>query len=131
MLADKSSRTSVDGLNQKFLLYKEGQRNKVKVVGATDKTSLGFEILSRVNVDNEVDLIYNTLFPLNEKQIKFDEVVKEYSDAYLNDRIIYHGLGGRCKACEYNATEKQMQSGFKSGSELFFGFFDSKSVLSN
>ena len=113
MLVDKSKTASVDGLNQRFFLFREGERTKVKVNGSLDKTSLGDELLIKQNVDGIIDGIYNAVPETGE--LSFEQKIRLYSDSYSNDKKILPGLGGACGKCEFRATEEQLKDGFRSG----------------
>lgn len=55
MLADKSKKASIDGLNQKFLLASGDSKGaRVVISKGTSKESLGEPLLVKVNVDSEV-----------------------------------------------------------------------------
>ncbi|MCF6185652.1 MAG: hypothetical protein L3J56_13720, partial [Bacteroidales bacterium] len=59
MLSNKQSKTSVSGLNQKFLLQKdETGRKKIKVLGNKDLDALGTKILCQMKVDDILVKIY-------------------------------------------------------------------------
>lgn len=115
MLADKKSKTSVEGLNQKFLIKNENGRSEVEVIGNTDKAALGDEILIKVNVRGIVDTIFNeTNFNL-ERKLSFEELINLYSENYSKDVLLDDGLGVKCKSCEFIANQDQINSGLKSG----------------
>ena len=58
MLVDKSSQTSVEGLNQLFLIKEnKNGRSQVLTKTGTDKKSVGKQILCQIPVRQEVDLI--------------------------------------------------------------------------
>jgi hypothetical protein len=115
MLSDKSRYASIDGLNQKFFLYKENGRNKVKVVGNIEKGSLGTEILSTVNIDDVIQLIFDQKYDQSGKQLTFEELIEILSESYVNDKVLLNQVGSKCGLCEYKASNEQISQGEKSG----------------
>ena len=114
-LTDKSIKASVDGLNQLFLLYKEGNRTKVRVKETGDLASLGNKILTEVNIDEIADRIINGELLPNPNFADFKTMVDYYGENYQNDKKIKQEILGRCKACEYKASKEEIKEGFKSG----------------
>ncbi len=115
MLADKSKVASVESLNQKFFLYDENKRPKVRLVGETDPASLGQEILRYVEADTAIKIIHQGSYKLSEKTFDFKSLVKYYSEAYRTDSVIHSDLGKKCNECEFRATDDQILSGYVSG----------------
>jgi len=114
MLADKSKTASVDGLNQRFLIVKEGNRTRSVVKEGTTLHSLGEPILVEIDVSKEVEFIHN-VWLLEEKS--FLQTVRWFADAYENDTKINDGIGTKCKACEFRIGSSLKEQGLKSGFE--------------
>lgn len=87
MLADKNALTTVDGLNQLFLLVKD-KNGRAKAIPSKDITQqdLGAQILTLVNVDNEIHVLHNT--PLYHEK-SFSDHIKYLSENYKNDQMIF------------------------------------------
>ncbi len=79
MLADQNKKTTVDGLNQLFIVVKDEEgRKSVKVTQEITKELLGDEILVKVDVSNLVQMIWagKDMDPVNktiEDQMEFAE----------------------------------------------------------
>ncbi|WP_029033377.1 DUF2779 domain-containing protein [Salinimicrobium terrae] len=110
-LVNKDAVTSVDGLHQCFKVVADSDlRTGIEKKPGLKKDDLGGSILCEINIDAEVNLIMEQN-PLHES-LSFEEVVCLYRDHYRDDKKIFLGIGGHCKACEYKAEEA---SGKKSG----------------
>lgn len=116
MLVNKNVQTSVDGLNQKFQLYKDEKgRTSVRVIGDADLSALGDKILIPVNVDNLVSRIWSGTDSPNAAGNSFEERIREYSSSYENDVLIDTDITYNCWNCEYQCSPKEEQHGYKSG----------------
>ncbi len=115
MLADKSAKATVDGINQRFFLEKGADgRSSVVVKEGTKVTELGDQLLVKVRVDAEVDVAYGTLF----EGRSFEEHVRFLAEAYKTDRLVPPAIGSQCKGCEFRIGPKEKANGAKSGFEL-------------
>lgn len=114
-LTDKSAKSSVDGLNQMFLLYKEGHRTKVRIKEIENSFSLGNRILTEINVDEIINRIINGELLPGENFGSFKVMVDNYADNYQKDVKIKQEVLGRCKSCEYKASKEDIKQGYKSG----------------
>lgn len=110
-LVDKDATTTVDGLHQCFKVVADSNlRTGIHKKPGLKQEDLGDSILCEINIDAEVKLILEQN-PLDES-LSFEEMVHLYRDHYREDKIIFSGIGGHCKACEYKAEDA---SGKKSG----------------
>ena len=115
LLADKNARATVDGLNQRFLIYRQNGRSRVRVREGTTPETLGQPILIRVPVDRVLELIYQGRDGLN-RDMPFDEWVEFLSEHFEQDRKIPAELGAKkCKDCEFYCTVEEERNGLKSG----------------
>jgi hypothetical protein len=114
-LADKSQKTTVDGLNQMFLLYKDGYRTRVRIKENANIHTVGNRILTEINVDEIANRIINSEFLPDEDFKTFVEIVNFYSEKYENDKRIFPKVLGKCKTCEFKATSEERVQGYKSG----------------
>jgi len=120
MLADQNKRTSVDGLNQLFMIEKDRKgRKSVKVTREITKELLGDEILVKVDVSHPVQMIWDgkDIDPVK-KTIKdqrdFAERARLYAKYYKDDERYPVSLGLKCKHCEFkNDSKPDLNSGFE------------------
>ncbi|MCW3117950.1 MAG: hypothetical protein JWM28_2032 [Chitinophagaceae bacterium] len=108
MLTDKSQVASVDGLNQLFLLYKEGNRQRCKYTGAENIESLGNRLLKIVPIDTEVEFIFSKTSP------DFQQLIHQFEGSYATDEFIEPVFGKQCGKCEFKVTGEisELKSGF-------------------
>jgi len=111
MLADKSSSASIDGLNQSFLLEKQGSRTRAIAKQGLTKQSIGDPVLIQVDVNTIVQEILDDRYSSD----PFEEMAFNYADHYSNDKLLLQPLGKRCANCEFKATDDQLKNGMRSG----------------
>ena len=131
MLADQNKRTSVDGLNQLFMVEKDAKgRKSVKVNEEITKELLGDEILIKVNVSQPVQMIWDgkDIDPANktiEDQRDFADRARLYAKYYKNDERYPVSLGLKCKHCEFkNDSKPELKSGFEECWEFVYPDFN-------
>src|SRR5579859_107045 len=107
LLVDKTRAASVDGLNQKFFLYKKDGRRQVRVNGATDAASLGDPILTKQNIDGIVRQIYEGTDTDQADDLSFRERVELFSGHYALDMKIESPLSSGCKGCEFRMEREE------------------------
>jgi len=110
LLADKSSLTSVDGLNQLFLITKVNDRIQVQVTKNITHEILGDRILCKINVDEAVEQIWNSPTPNG----TFQEEIKLFATKYYRDERIGPFIDAYCGKCEFKGLEN-IPEGMKSG----------------
>ncbi|MBN2552333.1 MAG: DUF2779 domain-containing protein [Spirochaetales bacterium] len=124
LLADKNARATVDGLNQRFLICKHGNRTRVKVREGTTPETLGDPILTRVPVDEIAALIYagrdgsiqtGSVQDGSGRDLPFGRWVDYLAEQYRQDRKIAAELGSKCGRCEFRCTAEELRAGLKSG----------------
>jgi len=120
MLADQNKRTSIDGLNQLFIVGKDEKgRKSVKVNKDITEELLGDEILVKIDVSNLVQMIWagKDIDPVKktiEDQMGFAERARLYAKHYKDDERYPVSLGLKCKHCEFkNDNESDLKSGFE------------------
>jgi len=120
MLADQNKRTSVDGLNQLFMVEKDAKgRKSVKVTRDITKELLGDEILVKVDVSHPVQMIWvgKDIKPDKktiEDQRDFVERAQLYAKYYKNDERYPVTVGLKCKHCEFkNDSKPDLISGYE------------------
>jgi len=114
LLADKLSTASVDGLNQNFLLVKDGNRSRCKVKEGLSLESLGTQLLKHIAVEKEVAFAQNEYSGGGKS---FSDLIELFSNAYSADKKILSGVGSQCKSCEFRIGSDLKDDGFKSGFE--------------
>ena len=118
MLADKTARTTVDGLNQKFFLDRD-KDGRVKIVTppGLKRDDLGGKILVEVKVDDICEDIFNdTALPEKPGHEKpFPKWLNYLSDHYKQDKKIITPISIVCKNCEFVCDSEQEKAGLKSG----------------
>lgn len=116
MLADKNSETNVDGLNQKFLLrdHQDG-RTRVEYVGDVTPDELGNPILTRVNVNDLCERIFQRTDSKEPLPAPFAEYCSFLASHYWEDIKINMHVHKDCGNCEYRATPEEEQEGRLSG----------------
>jgi hypothetical protein len=113
MLADKSKKATVNGLNQKFqIVHSSDGRKSIDYIG-DEKDSLGSPILTTVNVNNIADRIVNDTALQEKPVIPFREKIELWSDHYERDKKIISQVGLKCFGCEYQSTSPQLRNGFR------------------
>jgi hypothetical protein len=113
MLADKTQRASIDGLNQRFLLKKDEKGRSSAVI--TDFSDTGTHILSLVNVDSIAEFISQTTEEIEDLNLSFEQYIHYLADAYEADRKINYPIGDYCAKCEFTATPENEAAGLKNG----------------
>lgn len=116
MLADKTATTSVDGLNQKFVLVRDEKQISVRVDGDVTPDALGDEILTKVSTDYIVDKIWNGEDDYLPADKNFAEWIHYFADKYEKDEKITTPIAAKkCQECDFKASIDQEADGFKSG----------------
>lgn len=115
LLVDKAKTTTVEGLNQKFLIKTdEDGRIQVDVVGDVSLEAIGERILTEIDIDDVVDEVLAEDKFRDNPLHSFKEWIQVYSDSYQKGEIIWDSIGARCAKCEFVAQEVE-QAEFKSG----------------
>jgi len=116
MLADKTARTTVDGLNQNFLIIRDKVGfPQIKTRPSLTAQELGGEILIKVKVDDIIGRIYDGTDTADPPEMMFIDRIRMLSDYYQRDEKIETPLGGKCKKCEFTCDPEDLFTGLKSG----------------
>ena len=114
MLADKSKKAQVDGMNQLFRIA----RNKENRTGITklvqSKEELGETVLTKVNIDEYVSKIQNN-HPQFKAERDFEESIQYFIEGYQADvRMDPVYKLTICKKCEFRGSNESgdLKSGF-------------------
>ena len=118
MLPDKARKTSIDGINQKFKIVKEGEglnvRSRAETEPGTTLTALGEELLIQLDVSDFVDEIINGTIRFPGGEGFFKKMAAEWAAAYANKHRIPAAVGKHCRKCEFYSAipDDQNKSGF-------------------
>jgi hypothetical protein len=115
LMADKTKKAGIDGLNQLFRIPKNGnpRTDIIKRVHSLDE--IGNSVLSEIKVDTIVDDIIRNKYQYYEN-LGFEEAIETFKKAYQeNTYLNWPTKFGACKGCEFRATPEQEQEGLLSG----------------
>ncbi|MGE0171185.1 MAG: DUF2779 domain-containing protein [Oligoflexales bacterium] len=118
MMADKSASTTVDGLNQLFLLTTKEGRTSVTTKPGITESILGKKILCEVNMDKAIDAIHNDKDegrPIADhvNQLPYAEEIKYLAKMYVADKKVATTPNSKCKDCEFRTHPiPPLKSGF-------------------
>ncbi len=116
MIADKNKKCSVEGLNQRFLLRDHADdRTFIEYVGDVSQEGLGDEILTRLNVDDLCDMIYQGTDSNDPLPIPFGDYCTYLADHYWDDQKINMPVHKDCGNCQYRTTPEEEAHGRVSG----------------
>lgn len=118
-LVDKATLASVDGLNQRFFIERDGNQVHVKKHGKLTKQVLGNKLLGKVNVDNYMARLWSG----EDKQITepFPELVERIAEQYKTGIAQPPRLSAGCATCEFRCGTSN-NSGFGRCWTLAAGF---------
>jgi len=117
-LVDKNAICSVDGLNQKFFIDVVDGRKSVHVSGDVSLDALGVRLLVDVDVDEMINLIYDSIQETdikqlpNDRNMSFAEMVQLFSENYKNDAELITLPTSICLGCQFRDNENLDKSGF-------------------
>jgi len=118
MLADKSAKASVDGINQKFFLEKAADgRTSARVADGVTREALGDRLLVRVPVPGEIDVVWTSTYELAEQAMPFPKLVDFLAETCVNRNFVKPVVGSQCKSCEFRIDGELKSKGTKSGFE--------------
>jgi hypothetical protein len=116
MLVDKSAVCATDGLNQKFVLAKDEHNRKGVTVSSTlTAEDLTNKLLTKVNVDKVVELVYHTELQTGMPAHSFKDNITALAKYYQDDHKIAPVIGKKCKTCEFQCSTDDEQKGKLSG----------------
>ncbi len=120
MMADKSKKATINGLNQLFRVPKNGNPRTDIIKRVTRIEEIGESVLSEVNVDSIVNAIIENKFPYYEN-LNFSEAMHLFRDAYKEKIYLNWPVKfSNCKGCEFKASNDDKQKGLISGFEYCF-----------
>lgn len=115
MLADKSKTATVDGLNQRFRVRRQGRQVQVILAPGTELSELGEPILAAVSVDSQVSQILTGSVDVGGVPMPFADAASQFAAAYREDRRVTPRPGAVCGSCEFKATTPPQTGEARSG----------------
>jgi hypothetical protein len=118
MLADKTAKATVDGLNQMFFLKRDKNgRMTVITPQGLKREDLGGKILVEVDVDDICERIFDddALPEMLDPERPFLKWLDYLSECYKNDQKIINPVSIACKDCEFRCSPELEKTGLKSG----------------
>jgi hypothetical protein len=115
MMADKTKKASINGLNQLFRISKKennrtGVSKKVNTIEETGDTVLGRKNITQLIVDIEANK-----YKYHEN-LTFQESIQFLRETYISDSYANWPTSFKsCKSCEFKCSEEEEQQGLKSG----------------
>lgn len=120
MLADRTKKASIDGLNQFFRIPAKGNRRTDIIKRVSKLDQIGNTVLSEVNVDNIINDIIADKHNYH-KNLGFQESLEQFKEAYMEDRYFnWNTSFAACKKCEFKTNAEQKANGLLSGFEYCF-----------
>lgn len=115
MLADKSKKAQVEGLNQMFRISKSAANRTgiTRTVSSLDE--IGTSVLGKLRIDTILDEIEAGVH-LCVGDMNFHQSIEAFSSAYKTDKFFNYPVSySTCKSCEFRASEAEEVAGKKSG----------------
>ena len=122
MLADKSGKTTVAGLNQIFRVRKNerGRKEVILTVPEITPDILGEKILIKIPVRPYINQIFQGQAKdpdkkSMEEQKSFIKRAREYAEFHIEGKKYPVEIGSKCKDCEFRCNEEAQSNGLKDG----------------
>ena len=120
LMADKTKRASINGLNQLFRIPNNGNPRTDIIRRVNSIEEIGNSILSEANVDSLINDIINDKYKYYEN-LNFEKSVTIFNKAYQQDRYLnWPTQFSTCKNCEFKANTEQEKDGLLSGFKYCF-----------
>ncbi|MCF6359215.1 MAG: DUF2779 domain-containing protein [Cyclobacteriaceae bacterium] len=115
MMADKSKKASIDGLNQLFRINKKAGNRTGIIKKVNSIEEIGTSILGRRNITDIITGIEENRF-LHHENLSFQESIRLFKELYQKNQYANWSTSfSVCKTCEYKAEKEQELRGLKSG----------------
>lgn len=120
MMADKSKKATIDGLNQLFRIPNDGNPRTDIIRKVNTIEEIGNSVLSEINVDSIIDDIISNKHPYFDN-LNFSEAMVLFKETYQEKKYLNWPLKfSTCKNCEFKTTKEDKERGLKSGFEYCF-----------
>lgn len=115
MMADKSKKASIDGINQLFRITKSADNRTGVTVLAKSKDELGNPILGKLNITDIVTGIEVGKYTYADG-ITFIDAIQNYKEIYINDQYTNSPTSySACNKCEFKTSDEDKLQELKSG----------------
>ncbi len=120
MMADKTKKASVNGLNQMFRVPINGDPRIGIIKKVNSIAEIGNSVLSEINVDAIINDIIANKYKYYEN-LGFLEAMELFKSAYRENRYLnWPTEFSACKKCEFKASKEEKATGLFSGFEYCF-----------
>jgi len=104
LLVNKDAVATVDGLNARFKVARDGRRLKVDYVPPAPGAPLGDSLLHELNVDSQADQVAMDPLPVGGgKMASFGDAAAIYADAVTRDIKLAPAPSDACGKCQFKA----------------------------
>lgn len=120
MMADKTKKATIDGLNQLFRIPKDGNPRTELIQKVNSLSEIGQSVLSEINVDTIINAIIENQYPYY-ANLNFSEAMELFRNAYHEKKYLNWPLQfSTCKKCEFTSSMDDKANGLQSGFEYCF-----------
>jgi hypothetical protein len=120
MMADKTKKAKVNGLNQLFRVPANANPRTAITKKINSIEEIGESVLSEINVDSLINDIINDKYKYH-PNLGFHEAIELFKNAYLEDKYLnWETKFSACKKCEFRASAEDKANGLLSGFEHCF-----------
>ena len=115
LMADKTKKAGIDGLNQLFRIPNNGNPRTDVIKRVHTIEEIDNSVLSETNVDSIINDIINNKYKYYDN-LKFEEAIEIFKKAYQTDTYLnWPTQFSTCKNCEFKTTPEQEKEGILSG----------------
>lgn len=115
LMADKTKKAAVDGLNQLFRIPNNGNPRTDIIQKVTSLEEMGTSVLSEIKVDAIINDIIQDKYKYYDN-LGFEEAIVIFKKAYQEDTYLnWPTQFSTCKNCEFKTTSEQEKEGLVSG----------------
>lgn len=111
MCVDKTKECTVDGLFQILKVTRDDETTSFKSICNETENLICREILTKQEIDKEVDQCVEELSMVESGGRDFSQYVRYLADNYQQDIKITPEIGGHCRDCEFRSTFQQREEG--------------------
>lgn len=120
MMADKTKKAHVNGLNQLFRVPANANPRTAITKRISSIEEIGESVLSEINVDGIVNDILSDKYKYH-PNLGFHEAIELFQNAYLDEQYLnWETQFSACKKCEFKTSEEDKAKGLLSGFEHCF-----------
>jgi hypothetical protein len=114
MMADKTKKASIDGMNQLFRIPSNANPRTALIKKVNSLEEIGNSVLSEININDIVDDILSDRYKYYDN-LTFSEAMSMFKKAYQQDEYLNWPTDfSTCKKCEFKSSPTDsLQSGFE------------------